>query len=127
MDIVYVRGLKLETIVGIHDWERSHRRTVVLDLELATDIRPAAAADDIHCTVNYQAVSDVLQEFVGGSDFQLIETLAERCAGLLLEEFNLPWLRLRLSKPGALRLAADVGLVIERHRGDAQAVGQTGD
>ncbi len=114
MDIVYIRDLRIDTVIGIYDWEREVRQTVSLDLEMATDIRVAAASDSIEDTLNYKAVAKRLIQFVGESQFQLVETLSERCAALVLEEFAVPWLRLRLSKPGAVRGSRDVGIVIER-------------
>jgi dihydroneopterin aldolase len=114
MDIVYVRDLKIDTIIGIFDWERQVRQTVSLDLEMATDISKAAVGDDITHALDYKAVSKRIISFVEDSDFQLVETLAENIATIVLEEFSVPWLRLRLSKPGAVRGARDVGIVIER-------------
>ena len=114
MDIVYIRDLKIETVIGIFDWERRIRQTVSLDLEMATDIRKAAASDDIKDALDYKAVSKRLITFVGESEFLLVETMAEKIAGIVLDEFNVPWLRLRLSKPGAVRGAQDVGVIIER-------------
>jgi dihydroneopterin aldolase len=90
------------------------RQTVVLDLELAADNRRAAASDGIGDALDYAAVSARLLAFIEGSEFQLIETLAERVAALVMEEFGVPWLRLRLAKPGAVPQAADVGVLIER-------------
>ncbi len=116
MDIVYLRGLRIDTIIGIYDWERRTRQTVVLDLEMATDISRAAASERIEDTLNYKAVAKRLIAFVGESEFQLVETLAERCAALILEEFDVPWLRLTLNKQGAVRGATDVGVIIERGR-----------
>ncbi len=114
MDIVYIRDLKVNTIIGIYDWEREIRQTVSLDLEMATDIRRAGQTDHIGDTLNYKAVAKRLIAFIEGSEFQLVETLAERVAAIVREEFGVPWLRLRLSKPGAVRGARDVGVVIER-------------
>jgi 7,8-dihydroneopterin aldolase/epimerase/oxygenase len=114
MDIIFISDLRIETIIGIYDWERVTRQTVSLDLEMATDIRRAAATDSIDDTLNYKAVAKRLIEFVGASDFRLVETLAERIAAIVLEEFDVPWLRLRLHKPGALRGSRDVGVTIER-------------
>ena len=118
-DIIYLNDLKIDTIIGIFDWERRVRQTVSLDLEMATDIRRAAASDDIGDTLDYKAVAKRLIEFVSASDFQLVETLAERCAMLLLDEFDIPWVRLRLNKTGAIRGARDVGILIERGRDQA--------
>lgn len=114
MDIVYIRDLKIETVIGIFDWERRIRQTVSLDLEMATDIRKAAASDDIADALDYKAVAKRLIAFVGESEFLLVETLAEKVAAIVLGEFSVPWLRLRLSKPGAVRGSQDVGIVIER-------------
>ena len=114
MDIIFISDLRIETIIGIYDWERVVRQTVSLDLEMAADIRKAAATDSIDDTLNYKAVAKRLIDFVGTSEFQLVETLAERIAAIVLDEFNVPWLRLRLRKPGAVRGSRDVGVVIER-------------
>jgi dihydroneopterin aldolase len=114
MDIIFISELRIETLIGIYDWERVTEQTVCLDLEMATDIRRAAATDSIEDTLNYKAVAKRLIEFVGASDFQLVETLAEKIAAIVLGEFNVAWLRLRLRKPGAVRGSRDVGVVIER-------------
>ena len=114
MDIIFISDLRIETIIGIYDWERVVRQTVSLDLEMAADIRKAAATDSIDDTLNYKAVAKRLIDFVGTSEFQLVETLAERIAAIVLDEFNVAWLRLRLRKPGAVRGSRDVGVVIER-------------
>jgi 7,8-dihydroneopterin aldolase/epimerase/oxygenase len=114
MDIVYIRELRAATVIGVYDWERSVRQTVVLDLELAADNRRAAASDRIGDALDYAALCSRLLAFIEGSEFQLIETLAERVAALVMEEFGVPWLHLRLAKPGAVPQAADVGVLIER-------------
>ncbi len=117
MDTIFLRGLKIDTVIGIFDWERSIRQPVVLDLEMGADISKAAASDAIDDTLDYKAVAKRLIEFVGNSEFQLVETLAEKSAQLVLNEFHVPWLRLTLNKKGAVRGAQDVGVVIERgHR-----------
>jgi len=114
MDIVYIRELQIETIIGIYDWEREIKQIVSLDLEMATDIRKAAATDDIQYALNYKAVSKRLIQFISESEFLLVETMAEKVAALVMSEFNVPWIKLRLSKPGAVRGARDVGMLIER-------------
>jgi len=101
-------------MIGVFDWERRIRQTVILDLDMAADIRRAAASDDLVDTLNYKAVAKRLIDFVRHSEFQLVETLAERVAELVLEEFSVPWLRLRVNKQGAVRGARDVGVIIER-------------
>ncbi|EIK43765.1 dihydroneopterin aldolase [Cellvibrio sp. BR] len=114
MDIVYIRDLRIDTIIGIYDWEREVRQTVSIDLEMASDIRKAAATDDIQFALNYKAVSKRLIAYVENRNALLVETLAEEIAQVIRSEFDVPWLRLRLSKPGAVRGARDVGLIIER-------------
>ena len=116
MDIVYIRELEVETLIGIYDWEREVKQVVNLDLEMATDIQQAAKSDDIKDTLDYKAVSKRLISFISGSEFLLVEAMAEQVAKIVLEEFNVPWLRLRLSKPGADRGARDVGIIIERQK-----------
>ncbi|BAP54689.1 dihydroneopterin aldolase [Thioploca ingrica] len=114
MDIIYLNALKIETVIGVYDWERQIKQTVVLDLAMATDIRQAATTDRIEDTLNYKAVAKRLVEFVSHSDFQLIETLAESIAEIVMTEFSVPWIRVQLNKPGAVRGARDVGVIIER-------------
>ena len=116
MDIVFIEDLRIETVIGIYDWERQIRQVVALDLEMAFDNRKPAASDRIEDTLNYKAVSKRLIAFVESSTFELVETLAERCAEIVMNEFQVPWLRLKLAKPGAVRGSKAVGVVIERGR-----------
>ena len=118
MDIVYIRDLRVDTIIGIYDWEREVRQTISIDLKMASDIRPAAASDNIEFALNYKAVAKRLIDYIENSEFLLVETLAEKIAALVRDEFSVPWLRLRLSKPGAVRGAKDVGIIIERGSSD---------
>jgi dihydroneopterin aldolase len=113
-DLVFIRELQVNTIIGVYDWEREVRQTVVLDLEMVSDNKRAAASDNIDDALNYAAVSSRLVEFIENSQFQLIETMAEQVAAVVLNEFKVPWLRLRLCKPGAVAQAKDVGILIER-------------
>jgi dihydroneopterin aldolase len=117
MDIVYIRKLQVETVIGIYDWERKIRQTVTIDLEMASDIKKAASSDAIEDALDYKAVAKRLIAFVEASEFQLIETLAEKIAGIVLNEFNVSWLKLSLGKPGAVTGAKDVGVIIEREQG----------
>jgi dihydroneopterin aldolase len=114
MDIVYIRALRIDTVIGIYGWERTTRQTIVFDVEMSADIARAAASDAIEDTLNYKAVSKRLIQFVGESSFQLVETLAERCAQLIRDEFGVRWVRLTLNKAGAVRNADAVGVIIER-------------
>ena len=114
MDIIYLNELTIETVIGVFDWERKIKQNVIIDLEMGADIRKAAGTDSLDDTLNYKAVAKRLIQFVGESDFQLVETLAERIAEIVMTEFNVPWLRLRVNKKGAVRSAVDVGVIIER-------------
>ena len=114
MDKIFLRELKVDTIIGIWDWERKIRQTIVIDLEMSADIATAAATDDIKDTLDYKGVAKRVQQFVAESSFQLVETLAERIAGIIRDEFGVAWVRVRVHKPGAIRGSRDVGIDIER-------------
>ncbi|MCY4017025.1 MAG: dihydroneopterin aldolase [Gammaproteobacteria bacterium] len=118
-DIVYIRELEVETIIGIFDWERERRQIVSIDLDLGFDIRAAAESDDIAAALDYKAISHRVRDFVAAAEFQLVEALAEAVAGIILAEFPVPWLRLRLGKPGAVTGSRDTGVIIERRKSDA--------
>jgi len=113
-DKILIEGLEVRTVIGIFDWEREIRQTVRLDMEIAWNVSKAAASDAIEDTLDYKAVAKRLIAFVEGSSFGLIEALAESCATIVIEEFGAPWLRLKLSKPGAVRGSENVAVVIER-------------
>lgn len=113
-DLIQIRELKVATVVGIHDWEREVRQVVSLDIEVGADVRAAAATDDIDSALNYKTLVKRVKQEVEGRRFQLVETIAEAVAALVLEEFEVKWVRVRASKPGAVRGALDVGALIER-------------
>ncbi len=117
-DRIFLTGLRTECIVGIWDWERKVKQTVVIDLEMACDIRKAALSDNIEDTVDYKSVSKRLLGFVGDSQYQLVETLTENIARIVITEFSVPWVRVRLNKQGAVRNSRDVGISIERRAED---------
>jgi dihydroneopterin aldolase len=114
MDIIFLQDMKVETVIGIWEWERKIRQTVAIDLEMSADIRKAAASDSVEDTLNYKSVAKRIQSFVGDSSFQLVETLAEKIAAIVLDEFDVAWVKVRLNKPGAIRGAKGVGVLIER-------------
>jgi dihydroneopterin aldolase len=114
MDRVFIENLTVETVIGIYDWEREIRQAVSLDLEMDFDIRAAASSDAIENTLDYKAVSKRLIHFIEQSQFQLVEALAEHCAAIVLDEFPVRRLKLKLSKPGAVRGSSAVGVIIER-------------
>ena len=114
MDKIFIHALKTETIVGIFDWERQVKQTGVLDIEFSADIRKAALSDSIDDTLNYKRVAKRVLTCIEESSFHLVETLAEHVAMLILEEFAVSWVRVALSKPGAIRSSRDVGVILER-------------
>ena len=118
-DRLFLRGLTVECVIGFIDWERRVKQTVVLDLEIPVDCRAAAARDQVADTLDYKKLAKRIIAFVGASQFHLVETLAERTAQMILEEFGLAWVRLCVNKPGAIRDSRDVGVTIERARDSA--------
>lgn len=114
MDIIFLGGLEIETVIGIFDWERTIKQKIVLDIEMGFDIRQAAASDDIRYTLDYKTVSERVVAFVEASEYFLVETLIEALATLLLTEFPTPWVKISLNKKGAITRARDVGIIIER-------------
>jgi 7,8-dihydroneopterin aldolase/epimerase/oxygenase len=121
MDKIFIHALKTETIIGIYPWERQVRQTVLVDIEIGADIRKAALTDSIEDTLNYKRVAKRVLAFIEGSQFHLVETLAECIAMLILEEFGVGWVRITLSKPGAVRSSRDVGVALERDRASLEA------
>jgi dihydroneopterin aldolase len=118
MDVIFLSGLTTDCIVGIWDWERRVKQKVVIDLEMAADVRRAAATDAIEDTLDYKRVAKRLLKFVGDSEFHLVETLTEQIARVVVIEFGVPWVRVKLNKQGAFRGSRDVGILIERRRED---------
>jgi len=118
MDVIFLSGLTTECIIGIWDWERRVKQKIVIDLEMAADVRKAAASDAIEDTLDYKRVAKRLLAFVSESQFQLVETLSERVAQVVVTEFDVPWVKVRLNKQGAIRGSRDVGILIERRRED---------
>jgi dihydroneopterin aldolase len=118
MDKIFLKELTTETVIGIFDWEREVKQTIAIDLEMSADIRRAARTDSIEDTLNYKAVAKRLLAFVQESRYQLVETLAEEVARLVLTEFPVEWVKVTLHKPGAIRHSRDVGVMIERSRQD---------
>ena len=114
MDIIFLGGLEIKTIIGIYDWERETRQNVVLDIEMACDISKAAVSDNIVDALDYKTVSQRIISFVEASEFYLVEKLIEEIASIIRNEFNVPWVKITLNKKGAISGASDVGIIIER-------------
>ena len=113
-DLIYIKDLRLQTIIGIFGWEREVRQEVSIDLEMTFDCKRAANTDAIEDTIDYKKITKGIIKFVEESEFQLQETLAEGIADLVKNQYKVDSLKLRLSKPGALRHAEDVGVIIHR-------------
>ena len=114
MDIIFLHDLEVEATIGIFEWEKRIKQKVRIDLEMAADTTKAASTDSIKDTLDYKAVSKRVIQFVEGSRYELIETLIEKVAAILITEFNIPWVRVTIRKPGAVRGSQDVGITIER-------------
>ena len=114
MDIVFIRDLQVETVIGIYDWERKIKQTISIDIDMATDINKAANSDNIDDTLSYKTVAKRLIAFIEESEYELVESLAEKICAIVREEFNVPWVRLTLNKPGAVSGSRSVGVIIER-------------
>lgn len=119
-DRIFLRGLAIDCVIGFIEWERRIKQTVVIDLELPVDCRAAAVRDRVEDTLDYRKVAKRVIAFVEASEFQLVETLAERIAQLVLAEFAVEWVRISVNKPGAIRGSRDVGVAIERARDDSR-------
>ncbi len=124
MDTIFLKDLRVRAVVGIWDWERRMPQDISIDLEMAADVRAAAERDHIDATLDYKAVSKRVVEFVETSGFQLVETLAERIAGVITTEFSVPWVKVVVRKPFAIRGSRDVGVCIERGDRDSAATGR---
>lgn len=116
MDIVFLHNLRIDTVIGVFDWERQIKQSVIIDLDMATDIHCAAQSDSLNDALDYKSVAKRISNFVENSQFQLVETLAEHIASILINEFHIPWVRVRVNKLGAIRNAQDVGVIIERNK-----------
>jgi dihydroneopterin aldolase len=114
VDKIFLRDLKIETIIGFWEWERRIKQVVSIDLEIGTDARVAAASDAIAGTLNYEQLAKRLMEFVGSSHYQMVEALATAIGRIVIREFGAPWVKVSVAKPGAIPAAREVGIVIER-------------
>ncbi|CAM6394952.1 bifunctional dihydroneopterin aldolase/7,8-dihydroneopterin epimerase [Enterobacter cloacae] len=114
MDIVFIEQLSVITTIGVYDWEQSIEQKLVFDIEMGWDNRKSAKSDDVNDCLSYADISETVIAHVEGQRFALVERVAEEVAELLLTKFNSPWVRIKLSKPGAVARAANVGVIIER-------------
>ncbi|GAA3898999.1 bifunctional dihydroneopterin aldolase/7,8-dihydroneopterin epimerase [Gibbsiella dentisursi] len=114
MDIVFIEELTVITTIGVYDWEQTIRQKLVFDIEMGWDNRRAAASDDVNDCLSYADICDAVVQHVEGGRFALVERVAEEISEILLQRFNSPWVRIKVSKPGAVAHARSVGVIIER-------------
>lgn len=114
MDLVFIEKLEIITTIGVYEWEQNIKQKLVFDIEMAHDNQPAAKHDDVTLALDYAVVSQAIIDYVSGGQFLLVERVAEDVASLLQEQFGVKWVRIKLSKPGAIPQAQTVGVVIER-------------
>ncbi|MFL4556704.1 bifunctional dihydroneopterin aldolase/7,8-dihydroneopterin epimerase [Yersinia kristensenii] len=114
MDIVFIEELSVITTIGVYDWEQTIQQKLVFDIEMGWDNRKAAVSDDVNDCLSYADISDAVIKHVESQRFALVERVAEEIAELLLQHFKSPWVRIKVSKPGAVAQARNVGVVIER-------------
>jgi len=123
MDKIFIRGLEVETIIGVHAWEQRTPRPLIFDLELSVDIREAAASDRVRDAVDYAAVVAAVSGFAQKNPVALLETLAERLSRQLFQQFPILGLRMAINKPGAVAGVKAIGVEIDRRREDYAACG----
>ncbi|KOO05085.1 bifunctional dihydroneopterin aldolase/7,8-dihydroneopterin epimerase [Vibrio nereis] len=114
MDKVFIEQLEVITTIGVYDWEQQIKQKLVLDIEMAHDNRPAGKSDDVIDALDYSQVSEAVLNHIEGGRFLLVERVAEEIAELIMTRFNVPWIKIRLTKPGAVAQAKGVGVIIER-------------
>ena len=115
-DKVFIKNLRVKAVVGVFEWERCIEQILQLDLEMTVDIAKAAQSDDLKDTIDYKAVAKRAKNFIEESRYQLVETIADRLANILLQEFSISYIRMTMSKPKAVRDSEAVGIIIERTR-----------
>ncbi|GGI69712.1 dihydroneopterin aldolase [Shewanella gelidii] len=114
MDKVLVRELRIDTVIGVYEWEKKIKQTLLIDLDMAWDNQRAAGGDQYEHALCYETVSNRLIALITEQPIELIETVAEMIATCVLAEFQVPWVKVKVMKPGAVKQAAAVGVEIER-------------
>jgi dihydroneopterin aldolase len=114
LDRVFIQQLEVVTTIGVYDWEQTIKQKLVLDIEMAHDNQPAGLSDDVADALDYAQVSQAIIDHVEGGTFMLVERVAEEVAALVMKRFSVPWIKICLTKPGAVPQAAGVGVMIER-------------
>ncbi|MED5429843.1 MAG: dihydroneopterin aldolase [Pseudomonadota bacterium] len=119
MDIIFIKELCIETVIGIYDWERKIKQMICIDLELGTDISKSSNSDDVKDTLDYKAVAKTVKSFLEKSEFMLVEALAEETVKLIFKKFDVSYIKARFSKPGAVTGSKEVGVIIERTKDES--------
>ena len=114
MDTIFIEGLAVDAILGIFPEERLNPQPVLFDIDFLVDTHAAASSEDIEQTVSYATVAEEISALAINGRYQLVETLAQACADLLLERFAVPWVRIKITKPNAVANASGVGVIVER-------------
>ncbi len=114
LDKVFIEQLEVITTIGVYDWEQQIKQKLVLDIEMAHDNKPAGKSDDVQDALDYSQVSEAVLNHIENGRFLLVERVAEEIAELIMQRFSVPWIKIRLAKPGAVPQARAVGVVIER-------------
>ncbi|QDP02283.1 dihydroneopterin aldolase [Thalassotalea sp. PS06] len=114
MDIIFIEGLKVHTTIGYYEWEKKIKQLLVFDIDIATDVRPAASNDELAKTIDYAEVSEFVEQFCQENPVDLLETLGQRLVDSLISKYQIDWIRIKIAKPGAVEQANAVGIIIER-------------
>tara|TARA_Y100001970_G_C14210663_1_gene846692 strand:- start:758 stop:1120 length:363 start_codon:yes stop_codon:yes gene_type:complete len=116
MDKIFLRDLKLKTRIGIFEWEKQIDQVININIEVGTDIKRASETDDVQYSLDYKSLSIKVKDYVSNNQHDLIETLIENIAQMLLDEFDINYVTISISKPGAIRDSQDVGIEITRNK-----------
>lgn len=114
MDTIFIRGFSVETVIGVHEWERQVQQELIFNVKIAIDIRQAASTDNVEDTIDYDALTETISRVMSEGQFRLLETAAERVAELLLNTLGISWIRVEIIKPRPLAGGYSVGVSIER-------------
>jgi dihydroneopterin aldolase len=116
MDTVFIQQLAVKTTIGVYDWEKKIKQQLLIDIQMSSDITGAASSDNIDDTIDYAVVASTITCFIEQNSFELIETVAEKVAAIILNDFAVTQVSLTLQKPGAVQNAQSVGVNITRQK-----------
>jgi 7,8-dihydroneopterin aldolase/epimerase/oxygenase len=116
MDVTYIHGLEIQTIIGIFDWERENKQSLILDIDIGTDFSKASISDCIDDCIDYTLVSKEVNNLAESHSYQLLESFAEQISKIILDQFKAQWIRIKINKPLAIDSANSTGIIIERSK-----------